>query len=294
MRAVLLGTAAGGGLPQWNCACPNCRAAREGAIATRTQDCLAISADGHDWYLLNASPDIRAQILACPTLAPGPGARETPIRGVLLTDGELDHTLGLLQLKEAPGLRVWAPESVLDALPAREIIGRYVDWEWHSLRTAPDLRGLRVSTLRISDKRPKYAAESPAEGPWVVAYRITDEATGNALVYAPCLAGWPQDFDEFCVGATHVLLDGSFYAANEMSIATHTAVGSGAQLAMGHLPMAGAGGSLERIRRGDSRTRWLYTHVNNTNPVLNPRSPEFAELRTAGAGLPWDGTELRV
>ncbi|SFB52634.1 pyrroloquinoline quinone biosynthesis protein B [Amycolatopsis marina] len=295
MRAVLLGTAAGGGLPQWNCACANCRAARQGTIAPRAQDCLAISVDGHGWYLLNASPDIRAQILSCPALAAGPGPRDTPVRGVLLTDGELDHTLGLIQLKEAAGLRVWAPEAVLNTLPAREIVGRYAGWEWLSPSTgAPDIDGLRISTLPVSDKRPKYAAGSPAEGPWVVAYRISDPVTGSALVYAPCLAGWPPGFDEFCAGASHVLLDGSFFAPDEMSTATDTAVGSRAQLAMGHLPMSGTGGSLDRIRRAESGTRWLYTHINNTNPVLDPRSPEFAEMSAAGAGLARDGTELRV
>ncbi|RBM23077.1 pyrroloquinoline quinone biosynthesis protein PqqB [Prauserella sp. PE36] len=291
MRVILLGTAAGGGVPQWNCACANCEAVRDGSAPARTQDCLAVSADGRAWYLLNASPDVRTQLTSCAALAPGPGPRETPLRGVLLTDGELDHTLGLFQLKEAAGLRVWAPGAVAATVPAREIAGRYHGWEWPRLRERFELDGLVVTVFPVSGKRPKYAGDSTLDGPWVVAYRIEDPATGGSLVYAPCVAQWPAGFDEFCAGASCVLLDGSFFAPDEMAGATAGGVGSGAQLAMGHLPMAGEHGSLARIRRSRG-TRWLYTHVNNTNPVLNPASPEHAALLEAGAELPPDATEL--
>ncbi|MBB3664607.1 pyrroloquinoline quinone biosynthesis protein B [Prauserella sediminis] len=291
MRAVLLGTAAGGGVPQWNCACANCEAVRDGSAPARTQDCLAVSADGRAWYLLNASQDIRTQLTSCAAFRPGPGPRETPLRGVLLTDGELDHTLGLFQLKEAAGLRVWAPDAVAATVPAREIVARYHGWEWPRLEEKFELDQLVVTVLPVSDKRPKYAGESTLDGPWVVAYRIEDPATGGSLVYAPCVAQWPAGFDDFCAGASCVLLDGSFFAPDEMAGATAGGVGSGAQLAMGHLPMAGEHGSLARIRRSRG-TRWLYTHLNNTNPVLNPASPEHAALVEAGAELPPDGTEL--
>ncbi|MBK1785073.1 pyrroloquinoline quinone biosynthesis protein PqqB [Prauserella cavernicola] len=291
MRVIVLGTAAGGGVPQWNCACPTCEAVRAGAAPARSQDCLAISADGRNFHLLNASPDIRTQLTSCAALAPGPGARQTPLRGVLLTDGELDHTLGLFQLKEAAGLRVWAPDAVANTVPAREIAGRYHGWQWPELESEFEFDGLRVTVFPVSDKQPKYAAESTLPGPWVVAYRIEDPATGGSLVYAPCVAQWPAGFEDFCAGASCALLDGSFYAPDEMADATGGGVGSGAQLAMGHLPMAGEHGSLARIRRSPG-TRWLYTHLNNTNPVLDPVSPEHAELVAAGAELPVDGMEL--
>ena len=118
MRVRLLGTAAGGGFPQWNCACALCAACRAGSpdVPPRSQDCLAISLDGKDWYLVNASPDLRSQLLAESALAPGPGPRDTPLRGVLLTDAELDHSLGLMLLRESGGLPVWAPPAVLHAL----------------------------------------------------------------------------------------------------------------------------------------------------------------------------------
>jgi pyrroloquinoline quinone biosynthesis protein B len=290
VKVLLLGTAAGGGFPQWNCACSLCAACRAGDpfVAPRSQDCLAISADGVGWYLVNASPDIRTQVLAAPALAAGPGPRDTPLRGVLLTDAELDHTLGLMLLREGGGLRVFAPPAVLSALaddfPVRGAVARYGTWSWDS---EVDLPGLAVSSFAVSDKQPKYARGSAAPGPWVVAYRIADPATGGALVYAPCLREWPPGFDEFVAGADVVLLDGTFYSAREM---TGTGTSASAQQAMGHVPIED---SLERIRQHDG-VRWCYTHLNNTNPVLDTRSAEFVAVREAGVEIPPDGTEFMV
>ncbi|WP_158887050.1 pyrroloquinoline quinone biosynthesis protein PqqB [Amycolatopsis anabasis] len=295
MRAVLLGTAAGGGFPQWNCACARCVS----GAPPRAQDCLAVSADGQAWYLVNAAPDLRAQILATPELAAGPGPRDTPIRGALLTDAELDHTLGLLLLRGAAGLRVWAPKAVLhavrDEFPLREIVDAYGAWDWLPVESEVDIGDLRVSVLPVSDKHPKYAATSTVDGPWVVAYRIEDPATGGVLVYAPCLADWPPGFDEFASGASYALIDGTFYAAAEMSGATRSGVADGVQHAMGHLPIAGDHGSLARIRRalpGHRGVRWAYTHLNNTNPLVDPATPEHAEVLTFNIDLPPDGTRL--
>ncbi|MFC4857438.1 pyrroloquinoline quinone biosynthesis protein PqqB [Actinophytocola glycyrrhizae] len=289
MRVVVLGTAAGGGFPQWNCACPLCSECRAGAadVPARTQDCLAVRA-GEGWYLVNASPDIRAQVLAAPVLAPGPGPRDTPLRGALLTDAELDHTMGLLMLREGGGLRVLAPPAVLSALaPVRDTVSGYGAWSWSS---TVDLPGLAVTTFAVSDKKPRYAAGVTAPGPWVVAYRITDPATGGALVYAPCLRSWPDGFDEFVDGAAYVLLDGTFYSAAEM---TGTGTSTSAQRSMGHVPIDGPDGSLVRIARHPG-TRWCYTHLNNTNPVLDRRSPEYAVVRDAGVAVPLDGTVLTL
>ncbi|KDN23265.1 pyrroloquinoline quinone biosynthesis protein PqqB [Amycolatopsis rifamycinica] len=275
MKVILLGTAAGGGCPQWNCACRLCTSGRP----PRTQDCVAISADGAGWYLLNCSPDIRAQLLGTPELRAGPGPRETPLRGVLLTDAELDHVLGLLMVRESGGLPVWAPPAALSALaPLRAIVDGYGDWTWSSSVAIP---GLRVDVLPVSDKRPKYAFSDSA-GPWVVAYRISDPATGGVLVYAPCLRSWPPGFDEFVADASLVLLDGTFYAPDEMA-----GVGGPDQLAMGHLPITA---TLPRI----AGRRWAFTHLNNTNPVLDPASPEHAAVLAAGASLPADGARFSL
>lgn len=285
MKVVLLGTAAGGGYPQWNCACPMCVA----GFPARTQDCVAISPDGTGWYLINASPDIRAQILATPWLRAGPGPRDTPLRGVLLTDAELDHTLGLTMLREGAGLRVWAPPAVLTALrddfPLRGIVARYGAWDWQPV--GGELADLKITTFPVSTKRPKYVA-SEVDGPWVVAYRV-DCPTG-ALVYAPCLATWPDGFDDLVADTTCVILDGTFYSPDEMSGATRSGVHSGAQRAMGHLPIID---SLTHIAKHPG-PRWLYTHLNNTNPIIDPTSPEHAALRAAGAEAPPDGTTLDI
>ncbi|GAB3384164.1 pyrroloquinoline quinone biosynthesis protein PqqB [Amycolatopsis echigonensis] len=289
MKVILLGTAAGGGFPQWNCACPTCTS----DSPPRTQDSVAFSADGHSWHLLNASPDIRAQILATPALRAGPGPRETPLRTVLLTDAELDHTLGLLMLREAAALTVHAPAAALRALtdhfPARPVISEYHDWTWLP-STETTIDGLRITSLPVSDKQPKYARSSTHPGPWVVAYRIHDPATGGTLVYAPCLRTWPPGFDAFANGANVVLLDGTFYRGSEFTTATDNADLT-VQQSMGHLPITT---TLPMLTNRPGTTRWAYTHLNNTNPAVDPAGPEHAAVVGAGAELPPDGTEFTL
>lgn len=296
MKARVLGTAAGGGLPQWNCACAMCVRSREQGTG-RTQDCLAITGAGQRWYLVNASPDIRAQILAAPELAAGPGLRETPVRGVLLTDGELDHTLGLLMLREGSSLDVYGPGPVLDALqdsfPVRRVLGPYGSLSWHTVQPGTAIaldEQLSVAAIPLSRKRPRYArAAGPASaaGDWVVSYRFEDRVTGGSLVYAPCLAAWPAALDEALAGAGCVLLDGSFYRDDEMLHATGQ---DRPARAMGHLPITD---TLTHLR-GHTAARKLYTHLNNTNPVLAAGSPERAALAAAGAEVADDGLTLEL
>jgi pyrroloquinoline quinone biosynthesis protein B len=264
-------------------------------LPARSQDCIAVSADGVGWYLINASPDIRSQILASKQLSAGPGPRDTPIRGALLTDAELDHTLGLTMLREGAGLRVWAPPAVLHALhhdfPLQDIVSRYGAWSWESVATTFTMGDLQVEVLPVSDKKPKYI-QSTVDGPWVVAYKLTGP-TGGSVVYAPCLKTWPATFDTFIADASAVILDGTFYSPDEMSGATASGVASTTQHAMGHIPISGPTGSLTHIARHPTK-RFLYTHLNNTNPALDPDSPEYREVLAAGAELPTDGAELTV
>lgn len=238
-----------------------------------------MSATGHEWYLVNASPDIRAQLLAEPLFAPGPGPRDTPIRGALLTDAELDHTAGLLMLREGEALRVWGPAAVLGALGGtRAVIDRYHEWVWTPVAEEFEFGGLRARVLAVHDKPPRYA--DPGPGPWAVAYRITDPKTGGVLVYAPCLRDWPAGFDEFVADADVVLLDGTFYSPDELATAT------GAhrdQSGMGHLPISQ---SLPLLRPGP---RWHYTHLNNTNPLLDTEASQWASVRAAGVDVLFDG-----
>ncbi|MEV6283059.1 pyrroloquinoline quinone biosynthesis protein PqqB [Kribbella sp. NPDC051770] len=291
MKVLLLGTAAGGGFPQWNCACPTCA---DPTLPPRTQDGLAISADGAGWYLVNASPDIRSQILAAPELRAGPGPRDTPIRGVLLTDAELDHTLGLLMLREGAGLEVHAPPAVQTALrddfPVRGIVERYGSWSWPTVGIHQQIGGLNVRALPVSDKRPKYA--NGGAGPWVVAYRFEDPRTGGVLVYAPCLASLPPEFEEFVDGATTVILDGTFYDAQEMT--GRTQADSQAQVVMGHVPIATSLEHLRKLSALQPGTSWVYTHLNNTNPVLDPRSSQHRGVRAAGVKVLPDQTALEL
>ncbi|PPK67204.1 pyrroloquinoline quinone biosynthesis protein PqqB [Actinokineospora auranticolor] len=291
MRVVVLGTAAGGGLPQWNCACELCARCRAGDadVPPRTQDCVAISATGREWYLLNASPDLRAQIVETAELAPGPGRRETPVRGVLLTDAELDHALGLALLREGPDIAVWAPKPVAGALadgfPVRDIVSRYHSWDWREATgefTVDDGR-LECAAFPLSGKRPRYAADAADAPDWVVAYRVRDAATGGTLVYAPCLADWPPGFDEFVDGADLLLVDGTFFTSGEMSRATGKDAGQGR---MGHLPITE---SLHRLSGVGFRA---YTHLNNTNPVADAASPERAEVAARGAHILDDGARF--
>ncbi|GGP59983.1 pyrroloquinoline quinone biosynthesis protein PqqB [Saccharothrix coeruleofusca] len=291
MKVVLLGTAAGGGAPQWNCACELCARTRAGGLPARSQDCLAVSGNGADWWLVNASPDLRVQLAVTPELAAGPGPRDTPVRGVLLTDAELDHTLGLLTLRGAAGLAVHAPAAVLHALAdTRAVLATYAAWSWREVGSERPVElagGLVVTAHPVSGKRPKYVGESSVDGAWVVAYRFADPVTGGSLLYAPCLAAWPDGFDDLLAASDVALLDGTFHAPSEMGSATGRA---GGQAAMGHLPIVD---SLPRLRRHPG-VRRVYTHLNNTNPVLDPSSAEHGALREAGVEVLPDGALLEL
>jgi pyrroloquinoline quinone biosynthesis protein B len=273
-----------------------CQDGRDGKHPSRDQDCLAVSATGEAWYLLNASPDLRSQVLAAPDLAAGPGRRDTPIKGVLLTDSEIDHALGLFLLREGSGLQVWATAPVLaaleTALPIRGILGPYSTWTWHE--TAPnepftvDDGRLQITAIPVGQKRPRYASAVEATGSWVVAYRVEDTETGGVLLYAPCLAEWPAGFDDIVAGVDCVFVDGTFYSPDEMTGATGSSAG---QKSMGHVPVGGPDGSLVALRRHPG-VRRFYTHLNNTNPLLADGSPEHREVTEAGVEVPADGTEL--
>ncbi|MFG3661024.1 MBL fold metallo-hydrolase [Streptomyces sp. NPDC047706] len=213
MRVVLLGTAAEGGFPRWNCGCAPCAAARDGKLPARTQEAAAVTGNSRDWWLLNASPDIRAQLTATSALWPAPGTGPAPLRGVLLTDAEPEHVSGLTELRGEPGLKVYAAPPVLAALtPARAMVDRYQPWEWCDNLTPGGFvlsGGLVVTAHPVGTSAPSYLPRRPADASWVVAYRIEDLATGGVLVYAPRLAAPGPELDELLAGADRALLDGS-------------------------------------------------------------------------------------
>jgi len=283
VRVVLLGTAAGGGFPQWNCACALCAAARDGKLPSRTQDCVAVTGNARDWWLFNASPDVRTQLAATSALWPGPGPYDTPVRGVLLTDAEPHHVAGLTVLRGAAGLKVYAPQPVLAALaPARAVLDRYAPWEWAD-GLAEDgfvlAGGLVVTAHPVGDGPPVYVPPRRPDDRWAVAYRVEDLSTGGAFVYAPRVAAWTDAFDGLLETADCAVLDGTFFGRDEVGT--------------GHLPVTGPGGSLTALARHPG-VRRIYTHLDNTNPLLDPGSTARAQVNGAGVEVLMDGAEFVV
>jgi pyrroloquinoline quinone biosynthesis protein B len=240
-----------------------------------------VSADGGSWYLLNASPDLRAQVLSAPELAPAEGTRDSPIRGVLLSTAELDHALGLLALREAKSLTVYGSAAVLSVLdgpfPVRALLAPYTTVTWTLLPPDHPMDldgGLTVRAIPVGAKPPRYAAGHPGDD-WAVALQLTDRGTGGVLVYAPCLPAWGEPFASTVDTADCVLLDGTFLGEDEM--------GAGrAAASMGHLPIET---SLPLLPRRPGQ-RILYTHLNNTNP--------FTADERSGAEAAVDGRTFTV
>ncbi|MEU9125364.1 pyrroloquinoline quinone biosynthesis protein PqqB [Streptomyces sp. NPDC048506] len=309
MLLQVLGTAAGGGVPQWNCACSGCAGARAHPDRHRRHASLAVRADDDHWYLINATPDIADQIERTPALHPGPGTRRTPVAGIVLTDAELDHTLGIARLREADRIEVLGTGPVRAALCERArldaILTPYADLVWRELGCVPvplsDGSDVEVSALPVSAKRPRYAAGTPSAGPgsaaspraaaepWVVALRLHDRHTGGTALYAPALAAWPDAFQEALADADVVLLDGTFWDDEEprrSGFATRTATG------MGHLPIDGPGGTARRL--APLAARCFYTHLNNSNPLVDPTAPQHQELAALGLAVAAEGMEIAL
>jgi len=300
VRVRVLGSAAGGGFPQWNCACPACRAVRDGSrpARPRTQSSIAVSPDDRQWFLFNASPDIRAQIESFPPLHPlsGPrGGRAVPLQAVLLTDAELDHTLGLLLLREGHALELHATEAMrntlCDGTSLLRTLEAYCPVEWRPVITGADVPladGLSYRAFDVpTTKRSRFGTDTK-EGR-VVGYRLTDERSGRTLVYLPSVQDLTAVRDQLDDCAC-LLVDGTCWRDDELirlGLAGKTA------REMGHLPIDGPDGSLERLAPLPIE-RTIYTHINNTNPILLEDAPERRVLRQRGMEVAVDGLELRI
>lgn len=306
MRARLLGAAAGGGFPQWNCNCTNCRGARRGTLPARprSQSCVALSADGRRWFLLNASPDIRTQIEGFPGLHPPDGQRRgTPIEAVLLTNADLDHTLGLLILREGEPLVVHATAatrtSLNEGLRLEAILARYCGVSWREppatleplLLAGGSPSGLLYSAFPLAGRPPRYhGGETVPDDVHSVGYRFVDEATGGRLVFAPDVAALDEAAMCQLQDADAVLVDGTFWQDDELPAA---GLGTGTAASMGHLPVGGPGGSLERLCSIRAQHK-IYLHINNTNPILVDGSPERIAVEEAGWVVGHDGLEFSL
>jgi pyrroloquinoline quinone biosynthesis protein B len=302
MQVVLLGTAAGGGFPQWNCWCPTCRLARlEPARAhPRTQSSAAVSADGRRWFLLNASPDVHAQLATLPLAEPH-GMRHVPVEGVVLTDAELDHTLGLVLLREGRLLQVYATPAVQRVVehdsrlvPVTRAFAE-VRLEHLAIGGATALAyrdgcpaGLTVAAFPVPAGPPRFASsDHPGH---TVGLLVRDETSGGVCAFVPGCGGLDPHLLDLLGEAELVLFDGTFWTDDEL-----IALGIGERTAreMDHLPVSGPGGSLERLAALPSRHR-VYTHINNTNPMLIEDSPQRQQVRHHGIAVGEDGMRFTL
>lgn len=302
MHVVLLGTAAGGGFPQWNCWCAGCRTAREHPELAhpRTQSSVAVSADGRRWFLCNASPDVREQLARLP-LAPAEATRRNPVEGIVLTDAELDHTLGVVLLREGRTLRVHATDAVLRTLdrdsrilPVTRAFAR-VDTVTLPLDRAVPLAyadgtssGIDVLAFAVGGDAPRFASEERTGH--TVGLVLRDAATGGSTVFVPGCGLLDTAVLDRLGRADLVLLDGTFWDDGEP---VRLGIGDRTATAMGHVPISGPDGTLGPLRSLAARHR-VYTHLNNTNPVLLEASAERRAVRAAGVEVGKDGMQFEV
>lgn len=306
MRITVLGSAAGGGFPQWNCNCRNCAGVRAGSIRARprTQSSIFIRPDGSDdGVLFNASPDVLEQIRARPALQPARQLRDTAIAAVLLMDGQIDHATGLFMLRERGSpLPLWCTGPVEEDLtqgnPILRVLSHYcgvapqrIPLDGHSFEVA-GVPGLRFRALALSSKAAPYSPhrERPVPGD-NIGISITDRASGRTLFYAPGLGEIdPATFDAMAC-ANAVMVDGTFWTDDEMP---RLGVGRKRAREIGHLPQSGPGGMIEWLGKLPAPTRRLLIHINNTNPILDEDSPERAVLERERIEVCEDGMELQL
>ncbi len=296
LTAIVLGAAAGGGFPQWNCHCPVCRLAwsGDGRVKPRTQASLAVSSDGEHWILLNASPDLRAQLLATPALQPHAGTRGSPITAVILTGAEVDQVAGLLTLRERQKFTVFATAATLAALAANPIFAVLAAdlvtrkavalGESFSLPGGLDAELFAVPgkvALYLEDENPELAAETGAN----VGVELVCGA--RRLAYVPGAAGMTAALRERLARADVVLFDGTLFVDDEMIL---TGTGSKTGRRMGHMPVDGEDGTLAAL--GGLPGRRILTHINNTNPILIEGSVERRKVEDAGFEIAEDGMEI--
>ena len=309
MRVEILGSAAGGGFPQWNCSCRNCRSLRAGTLRakSRTQTQVAVSDDGRAWFLLNASPDLRMQIERAPALQPRDGIRESPISGVLLTSADLDQIAGLLSLRELQPFRVYCTPSLQrivrednSAFGMLNRVPKQVCWtnvkpgdRFPLLDVEDKASGISCEVFSLADRYPMYVSpERVAElkGDEALLGVILTGSSGTRLAYLPAVPKISDELLRLLETADVILFDGTFWSDDELI----QVQGSGATAReMGHVPVSGPDGSLQLLA-GVRRPRKIFVHVNNTNPMLDESGPEYREVRAAGWELAEDGWQLNL
>jgi pyrroloquinoline quinone biosynthesis protein B len=300
----LLGTAAGGGIPQWNCACTLCRLSRESPeiVPPRFQLQAAFSPDGEKWFLINASPDLRFQIESNSELQPSAqhGKRNTPIQGIILTSADLDQVLGLLLLREFQPLTVYATALVRRALEANSFFGmlervpNQLTWMQIEPGKAFSLEDKVTCTpIPLAGSLPHYARELNTNGlnpdePGQAAIGLLLEAEGRRLAYTPSVPEVTNPLREIYKSCNAILVDGTFWSDAELN---RTHAGTPLARSIGHVPMSGDDGTIALLA-DITAPRKVFVHINNTNPVLDTRSAEFKSLSDAGWQIGQDGWQL--
>ena len=303
LRALILGSAAGGGYPQWNCRCAVCSLAWGGdpRVRRRTQSSIAVSADGERWMLLNASPDLRQQILDQPALHPGAGGadalRASPIAAVLPTNGDVDHVTGLVHLRERQPFALVATDEIHAVIADNPLFGILAADVVERRRLVLDepqevLPGLLVTGFAVPGKVPLYLEGEVVDIGLVGGQTIGVEVrvAGRRLVYVPGVAAIGEALKRRLAGADAILVDGTVFADDEM---IHAGVGTKTGLRMGHLPIGGPDGSLAALA-GVPAGRRIYIHINNTNPILVEGSAERGLVEAAGWEVAHDGLAIDV
>lgn len=299
MHFRILGSGAGGGLPQWNCHCTNCALARQNSplVQPRTQCCAAISADKRHWFLLNASPDIRTQVLAL-AQSNSSSVRRNPFEAILLNDADLDHVLGLFVLREGGRLNVHCSSAVREQLTLgigiESTLSHYCGLVWREVsQTAHELlcadgnsSGLLVRALPLPGTGPRYARALSGDVTSHIAWEFTDAETGRRLIHAPCVAHLSAEFFQLLNQADVVVFDGTFYHDDELARAHAGAVTA---QRMGHVPVEQSAPALAELR-----AQVIYTHINNTNPIARQDSAERAAVERLRIQVAYDGFELTL
>ncbi len=304
MHIRLLGTGAGGGFPQWNCNCHNCNRLRSGTIKStaRTQSSITVSGNGTDWVLFNASPDIRAQIESFHPLQPARQVRDTGICSIILCDGQIDHTTGLIILREHDKpWDVYCTEAVYEDMttgyPLFNILGHFRGVNWHKVETdqqsftIPKADNLIFTAVPLKSEAPPYSPHRHNTVPGDnVGYKVEDTSTGKNLFYAPGLGVIEEHVLEYMKNADVVLVDGTVWTNDEMS--RH---GISEKLAseMGHLDQSSKGGIMEILSSLD-KPRKILIHINNTNPILDEESDERKQLDALGIEVSYDGMDIQI
>jgi pyrroloquinoline quinone biosynthesis protein B len=300
MLVRILGAAAGGGFPQWNCHCKGCEATRAGQAIGLTQSSIAIQSNCGDWFLINASPDVRQQIeqMRAEQCFVETGQRSLPFAGIILTDAEIDHITGLILLREASQpLRIHSPASVKMALttgyPLLNTLQNYCGVEWCPLALQESTllaEDLEIEPFALSTKPPKYMQSQAASAEiWGIGLTIRDRSTGGVLTYAPGLAAIDAALHHRFAASSCILIDGTFWTEDELP-----ALGIGKRSAkmMGHLPLSGGAGSLQQLAM--TTPRKILVHINNTNPILLPDSSERQLVEAHGVEVGYDGLMFRL